>query len=72
VRLSTERAAPKRLAGREREHVTIYLAFTAAACLFVVLWALGLNADVAGLIALAVLGLPIVARMAPTPGSSRR
>ena len=52
--------------------MTIYLAATAAACVLVVLWALGLNADVAGLIALAILGVPVVARMASLPQRGSR
>jgi hypothetical protein len=43
--------------------MAIYLAGTAGACAFVVLWAIGLNADVAGLVALALLGLGILAHM---------
>jgi hypothetical protein len=44
--------------------MAIYLAGTAAVCVFVVLWATGLNADVAGLVALAMVGLGILAQMA--------
>jgi hypothetical protein len=44
--------------------MVIYLAGTAGACVFVVLWAIGLNADVAGLVALAMVGLGILAQMA--------
>jgi hypothetical protein len=44
--------------------IAIYLAGTAAVCVFVVLWATGLNADVAGLVALAMVGLGILAQMA--------
>jgi Flp pilus assembly protein TadB len=54
--------------GRQRDQgateMAIYLAATAGVCLFVVLWATGLNADVAGLIALAILCLGILAQMA--------
>lgn len=42
----------------------VYLAATAGMCAFVVLWAVGLNADVSGLVALALLCLGILAQMA--------
>jgi hypothetical protein len=48
----------------------VYLAATAGACAFVITWAIGLNADVAGLIALAFLGIGILAQMA-TSSSDR-
>jgi hypothetical protein len=44
--------------------MVVFLAATIGACAFVVTWAIGLNADVAGLIALAILGLGILAHMA--------
>jgi hypothetical protein len=47
--------------------MAIYLAATAGACTFVVLWAIGLNADVAGLVALAMVCLGILAQMAMRP-----
>jgi hypothetical protein len=49
--------------------MAIYLAGTAGACTFVVLWAIGLNADVSGLVALAMLGIGILAQMAMRPSS---
>lgn len=42
----------------------IFLAATAGMCVLVVTWALGLNADVGGLAALAIIGLGILAQMA--------
>jgi hypothetical protein len=42
----------------------IYVAAAVGACAFVVTWAIGLNADVSGLIALAFLGIGIGAQMA--------
>ena len=47
--------------------MAIYLAGTAGACAFVVLWAIGLNPDVAGLVALAMVGVGILAQMAIRP-----
>ena len=47
--------------------MAIYLAGTAGACAFVVLWAIGLNTDVAGLVALAMVGVGILAQMAMRP-----
>jgi hypothetical protein len=47
--------------------MAIYLAGTAGACAFVVLWAIGLNADVSGLVALALLGVGILVQMATRP-----
>jgi hypothetical protein len=41
-----------------------FLAATAGACTFVVLWATGLNADVAGLVALGILGIGVLVQMA--------
>jgi hypothetical protein len=49
--------------------MAVYLAGTAGACLFVVLWAIGLNADAAGLAALALLCLGILAQMATRSSS---
>ncbi len=45
----------------------IFAAATAGASAFIVTWAVGLNSDVAGLIALAFLGLGILAQMAARP-----
>jgi hypothetical protein len=44
--------------------VWIFLAATLGTCALVVLWAIGLTPDVGGLIALAILGLGILAQMA--------
>jgi hypothetical protein len=42
----------------------IFLATTIGMCALVVLWAIGLTPDVGGLIALAIIGLGILAQMA--------
>ena len=42
----------------------VFLAATLGACLLVALWAIGLNPDVGGLIALAILGIGILIQMA--------
>ena len=42
----------------------VFLAATIGMCALVVLWAIGLNADVGGLIALAIIGVGILAQMA--------
>ena len=42
----------------------VFLGFTAGMCLFIVLWATGLAQDAAGVIALGVLGIGILAQMA--------
>jgi hypothetical protein len=47
----------------------VYLAATIGACIFVVLWAIGLNADVSGLIALAILGVGVLGQMATSAGA---
>jgi hypothetical protein len=44
--------------------VWVFLAATLGACTLVVLWAIGLTPDVGGLIALAILGVGILAQMA--------
>jgi hypothetical protein len=41
----------------------IFIATSIGGCLLVATWALGLNADVGGLIALACVGLGILAQM---------
>jgi len=41
----------------------VYIAAVTGVCTLVVTWAIGLNADVGGLIALAMLGLGILAQM---------
>ena len=41
----------------------IFVAATIGACALVVTWAIGLNSDVGGLIALAFVGLGILAQM---------
>jgi hypothetical protein len=50
--------------------MTIFLAATIGACALVVTWAIGLNADVSGLIALAILGLGVLAQMASSSRAS--
>jgi hypothetical protein len=47
----------------------VYIAATIGACIFIVLWATGLNADVSGLIALAILGLGVLGHMATSAGT---
>ena len=42
----------------------VFLGFTAAMCLFVVLWATGLAQDAAGVISLTLLGVGVLAQMA--------
>lgn len=42
----------------------VFLGFTFGMCLFVVLWATGLAQDAAGVAALAVLGIGVLAQMA--------
>jgi hypothetical protein len=42
----------------------VFVAATLGACVFVVTWAIGLNPDVGGLIALAFVGGGILAQMA--------
>jgi hypothetical protein len=49
--------------------VWVFLAATLGTCLLVVLWAIGLTADVGGLIALAILGIGILAQMADRSSS---
>jgi hypothetical protein len=53
--------------------VFVFLAATLGACTLIVLWAIGLTPDVGGLIALAILGLGILAQMADRarPGADR-
>jgi hypothetical protein len=41
----------------------VFLATTLGMCVLVVLWAVGLTADVGGLIALAIIGVGILAQM---------
>ena len=50
----------------------VFLGFTAGMCLLIVLWAIGLAADAAGVVALAILGIGILVQMVdegagPTP-----
>ena len=59
---------PPRDTDQERRTI-VYIAATIGACIFVVLWATGLNADVSGLIALAILGLGVLAHMATSTGA---
>jgi hypothetical protein len=44
--------------------VWVFLAATFGMCALVVLWSIGLTPDVGGLIALAILGIGILAQMA--------
>ena len=44
--------------------MVLFVAATAGMCVFVVTWALGLNPDVAGLIALTFVGIGALAQMA--------
>jgi hypothetical protein len=47
----------------------IFVAATVGACALIVTWAVGLNSDVGGLIALAFVGLGILAQMSSRPSS---
>jgi hypothetical protein len=49
--------------------VWVFLAATLGACTLVALWAIGLNPDVGGVIALAILGIGILVQMADRPRS---
>jgi hypothetical protein len=49
----------------------IFIAATTGVCLLIVTWAMGLNSDVGGLIALAFVGLGILAQMATRPSQDR-
>jgi hypothetical protein len=42
----------------------VFLGFTAGVCLLVTLWATGLSADAAGVFALGLLGLGVLAQIA--------
>jgi hypothetical protein len=48
----------------------VFLAAVAGMCVFLITWAIGLNADVGGLIALAFVGIGILAQMATRRPSS--
>ncbi|HZO59775.1 MAG TPA: hypothetical protein VFB51_08800 [Solirubrobacterales bacterium] len=50
----------------------VFLGFTVGMCLFVVLWALGLAQDAAGIAALGVLGIGVLAQMVESRGSRDR
>jgi hypothetical protein len=41
----------------------VFLGFTAGMCLLVVLWAIGLAVDAAGVFALAILGIGVLVQM---------
>ena len=45
----------------------VFLGFTAGMCLFIVLWATGLAQDAAGIAALGILGVGVLAQMARQP-----
>jgi hypothetical protein len=47
----------------------VYVAAVVGMCLFLITWAIGLNADVGGLIALGCVGIGILAQMASRPSS---
>jgi hypothetical protein len=49
----------------------VFLGFTAGMCLFVVLWATGLAQDAAGIAALGVLGVGVLAQMADNSRRSK-
>jgi hypothetical protein len=46
----------------------VFLGFTAGMCLFIVLWSIGLAQDAAGVFALGVLGVGVLAQMALRSG----
>jgi hypothetical protein len=50
----------------------VWAAATTGVCVLVVTWAIGLNPDVGGIIALAFVGLGILAQMASRPTRERR
>jgi hypothetical protein len=52
--------------------VWVFLAASIGMCTLVVTWAVGLNPDVGGLIALAIIGIGILAQMAERQGSGSR
>ena len=49
----------------------VFLGSTFGMCLFVVLWAIGLAPDAAGVVALGILGIGILAQMALGPSGER-
>ena len=50
----------------------LFLAVTLGMCTLVVTWAVGLNPDVGGLIALAIIGIGILAQMAERQSARSR
>ena len=50
----------------------VFLGFTAGMCLLIVLWATGLAVDAAGVFALAILGIGVLAQMADSRPGARR
>jgi len=52
--------------------VWVFLSATLGMCTLVVTWAVGLNPDVGGLIALAIVGIGILAQMAERQGARSR
>jgi hypothetical protein len=49
----------------------VFLGFTAGMCLLIVLWATGLAVDAAGVFALGILGIGVLAQMADSRKTSR-
>jgi hypothetical protein len=49
----------------------VFLFLTAGVCVLVITWAMGLTSDVGGLIALAFLGIGVLAQMATRPREDR-
>jgi O-antigen ligase len=49
----------------------VFLGFTAGMCLLIVLWATGLAVDAAGVFALVLLGIGVLAQMADSRRTSR-
>jgi hypothetical protein len=52
--------------------VWVFVAATLGMCTLVVTWAVGLNPDVGGLIALAIIGIGILAQMAERQSARSR
>lgn len=48
----------------------VFLGFTAGMCLLIVLWATGLAVDAAGVFALGILGIGVLAQMADSRRSA--
>jgi hypothetical protein len=50
----------------------VFLGFTAGMCLLIVLWATGLAVDAAGVFALGILGIGVLAQMMDKPRAQTR